>query len=206
MNAAAASSSGGAAGSPAARSRSASRRRATEGAVAGSFIPATTAAASSWSASSDVARIERRRGAIENLDRLREALGAAERVRQHHRCLGGCRGVRRGVHGLLQVLGPAGEPGARLGHSELEQQSRPVARRRRFGERSAQEDGLRLGSALLPRRARGLDQPLDDPAVGGRLADQQVLGDAPVRARLLGEQSRGTAVALLRAPRSESSE
>ena len=148
-----------------------------------------------------VVRIERRRCAIENLDRLREALSAAERERQHHRCLGGCRGVRRGVHGLLQVLGPVGEPGARLGHSEVEQQCRPVARRRWFSERSAQEDRLRLGSALLSRRAGGLDQPLDDPAIGGGLADQQVLGDALVRARLLGEQLGGTAVASSRARR-----
>ena len=91
---------------------------------------------------------KRRRGAIEDLHRLRVALGAAEGVRQHERCLGGCRGVRRGVDGLLQVLAPAGKPGACLGHPEVEQQCRPVARRRRFGERSAQEERLRLGSAL----------------------------------------------------------
>ena len=143
-----------------------------------------------------VGGIERRRGAIEHLDRLREALSAAQRERQHERCLGGCRGVRRGVDGLLQVLGPVGEPGAGLGHSEVEQQRRPVARRRWLSERPAQEDRLRLGSALLPRRAGGLDQPLDDPGIGGRLADQQVLGDALARARLLGEQLGGTAVAL----------
>ena len=195
MNAATASSSGGAAGSPAARSRSASRRRATEGAVAGSFIPATTAAASSWSASSEW------RESSDDDARSRTSTASAKRwarlsaCASTMRCVGGCRGVRRGVHGLLQVLGPVGEPGARLGHSEVEQQCRLVARRRRLGERSAQEDGLRLGSALLPRRARGLDQPLDDPAVAGGLADQQVLGDALVRARLLGEQPGGTAVA-----------
>jgi len=94
------------------------------------------------------------------------------------------------------VLGPVGEPGASLGHSEIEQQARPVTRRRWFCEHSAQENGLRLGSALLPRRARGLDQPLDDPAIGGGLTDQQVLGDALGRPRLLGEQLGGTAVAL----------
>ena len=97
------------------------------------------------------------------VDRLREALSAAEREPEHQGCLGGCRGVRGGVDGLLQVLGPVGEPGAGLGHAEVEQQCRPVARRRWFSERSAQEDRLRLGSALLPRRAGGLDQPLDDP-------------------------------------------
>ena len=184
----------------AARSRNVSRRRATEGAVAGSFIAGTTAAASSRSASSEWPRVERRRRAIENLDRLREALSAAEREPEHHRCFGGCRGVRRGVHGLLQVLGPVGEPGARLGHSEVEQQCRPVARRRWFGERSAQEDGLRLGSALLPRRAGGLDQPLDDPAIGGGLAGQQVLGDArvtrPVARRAARRHGGGLARAL----------
>jgi hypothetical protein len=58
------------------------------------------------------------------------------------------------------------------------------------------EDGLRPGSALLSRRACGLDRLLDDPAIGGGLAGQQMLGDLLVRARLLGEQSRGIAVAL----------
>ena len=46
------------------------------------------------------------------------------------------------------------------------------------------------------RGACGLDQLLDHPAIAGGLADQQVPGDALVRARLLGEQSGGTAVAL----------
>ena len=52
------------------------------------------------------------------------------------------------------------------------------------------------GAPCCRRRAGGLDEPLDDPAVGGGLAGQQVLGDALVRARLLGEQLGGTAVAL----------
>ena len=116
-------------------------------------------------------------------------------------CHAGCFGVRGGVDGLLQVLGPVGEPGARLGHSEVEQQCRPVVRRRRLGERSAQEDGLRLGSALLPRRAGRLDQPLDDPGVAGGLADEQMLGDALVRARLLGEQLARHGGGPARAPR-----
>ena len=125
-----------------------------------------------------VAGIERQRGTIENLDRLREALGAEKRERQHPGRLGGGGDVRRDVHGPLQVLGPAGEPGERLGHSELQQQSRLVIRRRWLVERAAQEDGCRLGSALPPRRARRLDESIDDPTVGGRLALQQVLGDA----------------------------
>jgi hypothetical protein len=49
---------------------------------------------------------------------------------------------------------------------------------------------------VLARRACGLDQLLDDPAIAGRLADQQMLGDALGRTRQLGEQSGGTAVAL----------
>ena len=87
-------------------------------------------------------------------------------------------------------------PDARLGHPEVEQQPRTVVGGRWFSEHSAQEDRLRLGRALLPRRARGLDQPLDDPVVAGRLAAQQVLGDTLVRARLLGEQLGGAAVPL----------
>ena len=92
VNAATASSSGGAAGSSAARSRNVS---ATEGGRRcgrrSRSSPATTAAASSGSASSEWLELERRRRTIENLDRLGEALSAAERVRQHHRCLGGSR-------------------------------------------------------------------------------------------------------------------
>jgi hypothetical protein len=94
------------------------------------------------------------------------------------------------------MLGPAGEPGTSLGHPEVEQQRRPVARRRWFSEHSAQEGRLRLGSTLLSRGARGLDQPLDDPTIVRGLADEQVLRDALGRARLLGDQSGGTAVAL----------
>ena len=74
-----------------------------------------------------VAGIERRRRAIENLDGLGEAMSAAEREPQHQGCFGCCAGIQRGVHGQLQVLGPVGEPSVRFGHSEVEQQCRPVA-------------------------------------------------------------------------------
>ena len=87
-------------------------------------------------------------------------------------------------------------PDARLGHPEVEQQRRSVARRRRFGERATQEDRLRLGSTMLSGLTGGRNQPLDDPAVVGGLAGQQVLGDARLGARLLGEQLGGAAVAL----------
>ena len=70
---------------------------------------------------------------------------------------------------------------------------RPVAGLSKY---SAQERGLRLVSALLSRHGRGLDQPLDDPVIAGGFADEQVICDALVRARLLGEQFCGTAVAL----------
>ena len=141
-----------------------------------------------------MARTHRRRRTIENLDRLGEALSATEREPQHHSCLGGTGSVRRGVHGPLQMFGPVGEPGARLGHSELQEHSRQVDRRRRFSKRSAEEDGCRLGSATPLAHPRSLDEPRDDPAVRGGLADQQVLGDPLVRAGVLGEQPGGTAV------------
>jgi hypothetical protein len=121
---------------------------------------------------------ERVCGAIQHRDRLPEALGAAEREPEHEAVDARCRSGGGGVDRLLQVLGPPGQPGARLGHSQVEQQRRPVGRRRWFGERTAKEDGLRLRRAVLPRRAGGLDQTLDGPAVSGGLADQQVLGDA----------------------------
>jgi hypothetical protein len=69
------------------------------------------------------------------------------------------------------VLGPLGEPDASLGHSEVEQQSVVAARSWRLSERSAQEDRFRLGRPALPCLARGLDEPLDNPAIGGGLAD-----------------------------------
>ena len=92
--------------------------------------------------------------------------------------------------------GQSCEPGVRLGYAEVEKQCRLVARWRRFSKRSAQEDRLRFGSALPRRRAGSLDQPLDDPAIGSGLADQQVLSDARRRRWLLREQCGGTAVAL----------
>ena len=52
------------------------------------------------------------------------------------------------------------------------------------------------GHPASPRRAGGLDQPLDHPAIGGRLAGQEVLGHARGRARLLGEKLGGTAMTL----------
>ena len=119
-----------------------------------------------------------------------------QRVGQHDRCVGDRCGVRRGFHGSLQVLGPAGEPGARLGHSEVEQQSVLVVWRWWFSERSAQEDGLRLGSAALSCFASGLDEPLDDPAIAGGFGGQQVVGDPLVRARLPSEQPGSTAMTL----------
>jgi hypothetical protein len=123
-------------------------------------------------------------------------LGAAERKPEHEGVHTGYFGVRGGVDGLLQVLGPVGQPSARLGHSEVEQQGRAVVGRRWLGERTAQEDGLRLGSALLSRRAGPLDQPLDDPGIGGGLTGEEVPGDALVPARLLGKNLSGQAVAL----------
>src|SRR5439155_22622772 len=92
-------------------------------------------------------------------------------------------------------LGPVGQPDASLRHSKVEQQSVLVARRWRLSQGPAQEGRLRLGSPSLPRLARGLGEPLHDPAIGTRLADQQVLGDVFGCAWSLGEQSGGTAVA-----------
>ena len=83
-----------------------------------------------------VPRVERQRRAIEDLDRLPESLRTAEAGSEHHRCVHGSRGVRRSVHGPLQVLLPVGMPNAGLGHPQVEQQCRPVARRRLFGERA----------------------------------------------------------------------
>ena len=153
----------------AARSRNVSRRRATEGAVTGSFMRGDDGRGLELERELGVTGIERRRRAIENLDRLRVALGAAERVRQHHRC------ARRQPRRPAQRRRPAAsarasrEPGARLGHSEVEQQRRPVARRRRLGERAAQEDRLRLGSALLSR-PRGRPRPAARRPSGRRRA------------------------------------
>ena len=67
--------------------------------------------------------------------------------------------------------------------------------RRRLGEDAPQEGRLRLGRATLAGLACCVDQPLDDPGVLRRLADQQVLGDAFVGARQFGEQPGRSAVA-----------
>ena len=141
-----------------------------------------------------VVGIDRRRGVVQQIDRLREVLSAAECEPENHGGVGRCGGVRRGFDRPPQVLGPAGKPGVGLGHSEVEQQSRTVVGRRRFGERSAQEDRLRLVRTLLSGRARCLDEPAEDPCVAAGLGDEQVLGDALARSCLLGEQVGGTTV------------
>jgi hypothetical protein len=94
------------------------------------------------------------------------------------------------------MLAPTGEARAGLGHSKAEEHCRPVGRRRGLCEGAAEEDRLRLRRSLLPRRARGLDEPVDNPVVAGRLADEQVFGDLLVRARCVGNQSGGTVVSL----------
>ena len=127
-------------------------------------------------------RVEQRRRAIEHLDRLRETLGATEREGEDHRRIGAGRAIGCGIDGGLKMIGPVREPGARLGHSELEQQSVLLLRPGRLNEHSAQEHGGRLRRPASRGGPRGLDEPLDDPVVTGRLADEQVLGDALVRA------------------------
>ena len=170
-------------------------RETTEGAVTGSLIPITTAADSSFSATSEW-RIELRRRTIENLDRLREPLSPVEGAREHDRRARGRLGVRRRGDGVLQVLGPAVEPGACLGRSELQQQLMLLGRRRRLVDHAPQEDGGGLGSAVPGGLARSPDEPLDDPAVGGRVGDEQMLGDALASTRAVVEQQGGGAVAL----------
>ena len=63
-----------------------------------------------------------------------------------------------------------------------------------LGESAAQQDRLGLRSTLLAGGAGGRDQSLDHPVIGRGFAQEQVLGDALARARLLGEQPRRTAV------------
>jgi hypothetical protein len=94
------------------------------------------------------------------------------------------------------VFEPAVEAGADLGAPKLEQQERPVTRRWRFIEHSAQENDRCLGSAVADRRTRGLQESVDYPAIGGGLARQEVFGNAFIRTRLFGEESRGAPVVL----------
>ena len=135
-----------------------------------------------------VIRVEGRGRAIENLDGFGVALGAEEHERQDPRGAGRRDGVRRSLHGLSEMLLPAGEAGDGLGHAQLEEQPRMVARRRRLCERATEKDRLCLGSASPPRRGCSFDETFVHPGVGGGLADQQVLRDPVVLARLLGEQ------------------
>ena len=144
-----------------------------------------------------VVRIERRGGTIENLDRLREALGTEKRECQHPGRAGGSRSVRRDVHRPLQMLGPAEETREGLGQFPAPAVIRAgqsggggssSARRRKTAADS--------GAPFRSGRARGFDQSIDDPTVGGRLAVQQVLGDALGPSRLLSQQSGGLSVGL----------
>ena len=111
------------------------------------------------------------------------------------RRVGGRRGVRRGVDGLLQVR-RASRRGRRSPRPFRGRAATPTGRPAavaRRGRGAGRPPPTR--ERPLSRRACGFDQPLDDPFVASRLADQQVLGDAFVGARLLGEQLGRTAVA-----------
>ena len=145
-----------------------------------------------------VPRIERQRRAIENLDRLPEALSAAER-RVASTIVALAAAAASGAASTASASAPASRRCPTLA-SAIPRSSSSADRspgRRWFSERSAQEDRLRLGStSAFPPRTAAADQPLDDPAIVGGLADEQVLGNARVGARLLGEQLGGTAVAL----------
>ena len=178
IKAAAASASGGIAGSLAARSRNAFRRSATVGDARRSFISTTTAAASSCKASSLVMRIERGRGAIEDVDGLRKALRPVERDSPAPWLLWLPR--PRSVRPRRHVAGGRANPRARRWPPRCRAQAaraagqpEAVARRAPGGGTARPTRGRRSALAVEPRRAA-----VRRPSGPRRLAREQVLGHA----------------------------
>ena len=164
----------------------------------GSFIPATTAAASSWSASSawrgssaDAARSSTSTASAKRCD-------AVERAGQHPRRAGGRRGVRRGRQPRrCRCSGQPSSPALASAVPSSSSKPRRSVRRRRLGERTAQEHAppTRARRSGRPSRAASTSRSTTHGSAAGSL-DQQVLGDALGRAWLLGEQPSGASVAL----------
>ena len=91
---------------------------------------------------------------------------------------------------LLQVHARRLAPGARLRASRLAQDVDPLRGRRRLGQRAAQQVGRRLRRAALHRRARGLPQARQHPAIARRPHTDEMRGDLP-RGRPVGVQQAG---------------
>ena len=170
MNAAAASSSGGAAGSPAARSRNASRRKATEGAVTGRSSrrgrPRHRAGARARRGGDRAATTrdrEPRPPPRKRWARLSasastiaaSAAAAASGAASTARCK--CSGQPVSPALASAIPRSSSKPGRSAGGG-----GSSSARRRKTAADS--------GAPCFRRRARGLDEPLDDPIVGRGLA------------------------------------
>jgi hypothetical protein len=142
----------------------------------------------------EVGAVEQRRRAVEHADGRGRLVSAPQRERQHHRGRDATRVIRGAVERRLQMSRPSGHPGAGLGHTQLEQETRDRLRRRWLLEHASQVHGRGFGRAAAGGGARGLDQLLDDPLVGRRVAEQQMLGDALVGARTGRQQARRRAM------------
>ena len=132
--------------------------------------------------------VERRPGTVEHVDGIGGALRTAECDSQDDRGVDPRRVVHRGLDRALEVGTPLGEAGPGLRDPERKQNRGTLILPRRLGERPAEIAGGALGSAGPGRRVSRVEQAVDAPRVGRRLAREQVLGDALLGAGLLGEQ------------------
>ena len=91
---------------------------------------------------------------------------------------------------LLQVHARRLAPGARLRARRLAQDADSLPRRRRLGQRAAQQVGRGLRRAAVHRRPRGLPQARQHPAIARRPHPDQMRGD-PSRRGPVGVQQPG---------------
>ena len=93
---------------------------------------------------------------------------------------------------LQQHARPVSRPALASARAASRSTADPLPRRRRLGQRTAQQNGRGLRRAAVHRRPRGLPQPRQHPAVAGRPHPGQVRGD-PSRRGPVGVQQPGRA-------------
>ena len=132
--------------------------------------------------------VERRPGTVEHVDGIGGALRAAECDSQDDRGVDPRRVVHRGLDRTLEVGTPLGDSSPGLRDPERKQNRGTLILPRRLGERPAEIAGGALGSAGPGRHVSRIEQAIDAPRVGRRVAREQVLGDTLLGAGLLGEK------------------
>ena len=140
-----------------------------------------------------MARIERRRCAIEHLDRLREALSAAEREPSTMAASAAAAAFGAVSTACCKWSGQSATPtlASAMPRSSSNADRSPGG----GGSASARRRKTADSGAPCFAAAQAVSTSRSTTRIGGGLADEQVLGNPLVSVRLLSEQLSGTAVA-----------